>query len=243
MPPLTRQRTVESIFSWWSDSNPNVGPTNPIHAVAKPLMRPMYHRAASAFIVKHRSDPLSKETMEICSSYLGSKYVSSSTKIVILSELCQRTRDADDSRTMIDSPLFDLSEKLLGSPDTDVRILMWELLTRLDHNNTFAMAQLVALLRGTKLDVVASALHALYRIASSPEGAKAAVDADVLECLANLLQSPRLEVQEGTRQLLAQLAWHKPIVAANMLDRMGNLLASSNKEVRDWTWKVVLGSS
>ena len=70
MPPLTRQQTLESVRSWWSDSNAP-GPTINLHAAAKPLMRFMYHRQALGFIKENHGHPLSMEAMEIYQSYLG----------------------------------------------------------------------------------------------------------------------------------------------------------------------------
>jgi hypothetical protein len=71
MNPLARQRTLESTLSWWSDSNPRPpGATISISALAKPLMRLMYHRQALRFIQKNRGTPLSQETLEIYSTYL-----------------------------------------------------------------------------------------------------------------------------------------------------------------------------
>jgi hypothetical protein len=70
MPPLARTDTRASVHSWWSDSNPLLkGPTINLHAVAKPLMKRMYHRQAKEFIGKNRGNPLSTETVEIYSSY------------------------------------------------------------------------------------------------------------------------------------------------------------------------------
>jgi hypothetical protein len=70
MPPLTRQETRTSIYSWWSDSNPLLkGPTINLHAAAKPLMKRMYHRQALEFIKKNRGHPLSATTLEIYASY------------------------------------------------------------------------------------------------------------------------------------------------------------------------------
>jgi hypothetical protein len=67
MPPLTRQDTV---LSWWSDSNPLLrGPTINLHAVAKPLMRWMYHRQALELLKRNQGSPLLTETLEIYSSY------------------------------------------------------------------------------------------------------------------------------------------------------------------------------
>jgi hypothetical protein len=70
MPPLTRQRTLDSILSWWSDSNPP-GPTINLHAVAKPLIRFMYHQQVLDFIKGIRGAPLSEDTLQLCWDYLA----------------------------------------------------------------------------------------------------------------------------------------------------------------------------
>jgi hypothetical protein len=48
----------------------------------------------------------------------------------------------------------------------------------------------------------------LYRIATSPQGAQAAVEANVLECVAKLLESPN-EIQKWTWYMLEELARHE----------------------------------
>ncbi|KAJ7478324.1 hypothetical protein FB451DRAFT_1396105 [Mycena latifolia] len=68
--PLTRQPTLDSVRSYWSDRN-WIGPTINLHAVAKPLMRFQYHRAVSDFIAKKRGGPLAVEDVEIYASYLA----------------------------------------------------------------------------------------------------------------------------------------------------------------------------
>jgi hypothetical protein len=72
MPPLTRTDTRASIFSWWSDNNSllQYSPTINLHAVAKPLIKFMYHRQAKEFIKKNKGNPLSTELLEIYWSYL-----------------------------------------------------------------------------------------------------------------------------------------------------------------------------
>ncbi|KAJ7172792.1 armadillo-type protein [Mycena crocata] len=89
MPPLNRQATLESIHSWWSDSNPP-GATINLHTAAKPLMRWMYHRAVLAFIQRNSGLPLAEETVCIYFSYLEDKYVSDLTKSAVLAELERR---------------------------------------------------------------------------------------------------------------------------------------------------------
>jgi hypothetical protein len=66
---LTRQVSPDSIYSNWSDSSPP-GPTINLHALAKPLMRLMYHWQALKFMKKTRDIPISTKSAEICLSYL-----------------------------------------------------------------------------------------------------------------------------------------------------------------------------
>jgi hypothetical protein len=51
-------------------------------------------------------------------------------------------------------------------------------------------------------------------MAKSPEGAQAAVDANVLECVAERLQSPNEEVRNWMRDILGELARHETIARA-----------------------------
>ncbi|KAJ7118085.1 hypothetical protein C8R44DRAFT_738041 [Mycena epipterygia] len=70
MPPLTRQRTFQSIHSWWSDRN-LPGATLNLHAASKPLMKLLYHRQVLDFIKTNRGTPLSEESLQIFSDYLA----------------------------------------------------------------------------------------------------------------------------------------------------------------------------
>jgi hypothetical protein len=72
MPPLTRQDTLASVRSWWSDSNSllRYGPTINLHAAAKPLIKLMYHRQAKELIRKNGDSELSTEMLETYWSYL-----------------------------------------------------------------------------------------------------------------------------------------------------------------------------
>jgi hypothetical protein len=70
MPPLTRQDTRTSVFSWWSNSNPLLnGPTVNLHAAAKPLMKWMHHRQALEIIRQNQGSPLSTATLDTYWSY------------------------------------------------------------------------------------------------------------------------------------------------------------------------------
>ncbi|KAJ7606426.1 hypothetical protein FB45DRAFT_950397 [Roridomyces roridus] len=96
MTALERVETRGSLASWWSDSNPLLrdGPTINIHALAKPLMKRMYHRQALAFIAKDvPGEPLSKGMVEIYTSYLSCKYVFPETRLRVLEHLASSIPD------------------------------------------------------------------------------------------------------------------------------------------------------
>lgn len=114
--PLARQRTPESLLSYWSDRNPP-GATISIYAIAKPLMKLMYHQQAWAFIKENRGKALTKEMLEVYSSYLTYKYISPATRTAVLGELADRAKkfDGDDARTTlaVESPtIFDMPEQV-----------------------------------------------------------------------------------------------------------------------------------
>ncbi|KAJ7829710.1 armadillo-type protein [Mycena leptocephala] len=155
--------------------------------------------------------------MEIYSSYLAYKYVSSSTKSAILMDLQTRVRSEDKARAVADSFALYLIGELVGSPDAEVRRPMCGMLRELARHGTTARAafgQLVSLLRGENLAVIEIAAETLHQIAISPEGAQAAVDANVLECVAELLSSPNARVQILTCGMLGWLARHETTVPA-----------------------------
>ncbi|KAJ7479218.1 hypothetical protein FB451DRAFT_1172332 [Mycena latifolia] len=57
--------------------------------------------------------------------------------------------------------------------------------------------------------VITDATHNLDRIASSPQGTQAVVDANMLDFAPDLLGSPNPEVRKWTCQMLEKLAHHK----------------------------------
>ncbi|KAJ6545859.1 armadillo-type protein [Mycena vulgaris] len=65
--------------------------------------------------------------------------------------------------------------------------------------------QLVSLLSDEKPVAVEGAVAALYAICRLPEGAQAAVDAHVLDCVAKLLESPSIQVRRWACKMLAEL--------------------------------------
>ncbi|KAJ7510821.1 hypothetical protein B0H11DRAFT_2215563 [Mycena galericulata] len=134
MPTLSR---FDALHSWWSDSCPP-GATISIHAVAKPLMRYLHHRQAREFVRKNQRVALSREALEIFTSYLT--YVAHGTKALVLKELAARS----DSEAHSDAPVImnALSGKdgtfseLLRSPNTEVKNWAYELLINLARNKS-----------------------------------------------------------------------------------------------------------
>ncbi|KAJ7479231.1 armadillo-type protein [Mycena latifolia] len=245
MHPITRQPTLDSVRSWWSDRNP-LGPNINLHATAKPLMRVMYHRAALALIRNKRGTPLSRETAEVYSSYLAFKYVSSDTKIAILRELCDRAELLNDADIVVYSPVLYLIDGLLQLPETEIRVATCRLLTCLASHKSTATAlldlnpclRLVALLRDRNPRVIERALQVLGRIITSPNGAQAVVDANVLNSLAEVLESPHEEVLGGMWELLGRLACQESTVMT-VLQKLVSLMRVGNPKVLDRVEEVL----
>ncbi|KAJ7476487.1 hypothetical protein FB451DRAFT_244872 [Mycena latifolia] len=124
------------------------------------------------------------------------KYVSSSTKAAILRELETRVESESDACVVADSLGLHL-DTLLGSADAEIRRSMCCVLAVLARHATTGPAvlrekpchRLVILLRDENREVSTSAAQALYILAYWPEGAQAAVDANVLDCLVDFMES------------------------------------------------------
>ncbi|KAJ6585869.1 armadillo-type protein [Mycena capillaripes] len=121
MQPLTDQPSRTSLLSWWSDSNPGLkGPTINIHAMAKPLMRLLYHRQAMQFIKDNAGVPITAAVLEIYSTYLLCKYVSSATQCQILKELGDRARNEIEVSTISNSSVLAELSSLLNNKHPSV---------------------------------------------------------------------------------------------------------------------------
>ncbi|KAF7350485.1 hypothetical protein MVEN_01354100 [Mycena venus] len=224
MPPLNRQDTRPSVYSWWSDSNPGLkGPTINIHAVAKPLMKRMYHRQALKFIRENRDRPLSTTTLETYSSYLPWNYVSPSTKDAILEDLSSRSASEADACALVKSPfVFNYITQMLGSPDVGAQIYSCKLLGELARHKSTTSAileasiceRLVSLLLDGETGVVAWAVFTLSQIARWLDGAQAIVDAKALDHVVELLESSSPNIREETCELVGRLAIHGPTASA-----------------------------
>ncbi|KAJ7494157.1 armadillo-type protein [Mycena latifolia] len=220
MPPLTRQQTFQNILSWWSDSNPP-GPTINLHAAAKPLMKLLYHREALAFMKSNRDIPFSPETLEIYSSYLSWKYVSSATKIAILEELKTRARSEEDAWVLLHSNMvYTIFESLRSTSYFDKLDLRREaeaILRNLARHSASTRAAIVE-------PIVALLCHSdvndefgfyyLRNIVDSLEGTEGIVAANALHYLLDGLGSPSPDVRKAACRLTQWLAEQQSTVAA-----------------------------
>ncbi|KAF7347343.1 hypothetical protein MVEN_01490000 [Mycena venus] len=193
---LLSDNNIQSLYSWWSDSNPP-GPTMSIHAAAKPLMRLMYHEQVRSFIRRNRGFAISTATMEICFSYLAFKYISPVTKSLILRELDTRLEFDEDARVIYSLVLQrDLVVDLLDSSNARICQYTCNILGGLAISYDSASwgvevcPRIVSLLSVDDLDVQASALYAVARISNTADGVQAVeamenlgiLTAGILEC-------------------------------------------------------------
>ncbi|KAJ7254609.1 armadillo-type protein [Mycena rebaudengoi] len=248
MPPLTRQDTLESLRSWWSDSNPNLrGPTINLHAAAKPFMRLLYDRQALEFIGKIDGISLSAMNAEIYGSYLSCEYVSASTKSAILEDLFRRAY-SDPEALEIHAHLFhDFVQLLEGPVPMDARMLvaLRRILLALAGCEATAKAtcgSLVDLLCNTHMPQIVgrvlSLLSSVDRIKFPPVTSGASVEAKLLGCLLNMLEdsstagSRLLHILGIISNLAFQEATAVAIVEANILNSVKKLLNSRSINLR-----------
>ncbi|KAJ7850018.1 armadillo-type protein [Mycena olivaceomarginata] len=219
MPPLTRQESRASIYSWWSDSNSLLvyGPTINLHAAAKPLMKLMYHRQALGIIRKNRDSPLTSTILETYSSYFPWDYVSWATKAAILSELADRTMFSEvEARAVVNSPVCSHIAPMLESPHPRAQICSCRLLGNLAPAvlELKLCEQLVVLLDDNDSGVIRVATFTLSKIAQWVDGAKGVVDAKVLDHVLRLLESPNPDTQKWASMLVGRVACHESTAPA-----------------------------
>ncbi|KAJ7476919.1 hypothetical protein B0H11DRAFT_1304274 [Mycena galericulata] len=144
MQPLRRRSTPQSVHSWWSDSNPP-GATISLHALAKPLSKFLYHRQASGIIAKGADSPLSRETVEILTTYLTFKDIFPSTRALVLTYLGARAgRTEDDARAIVDGNgiacAMACAAELLQSSNPDVFNLTCHMLQNIAQHQSLRNA-------------------------------------------------------------------------------------------------------
>ncbi|KAJ7722353.1 armadillo-type protein [Mycena metata] len=238
MPPLTRQRTPQSLHSEWSRNS--LGATISIHALAKPLMKVMYHRAVLDLIKRQRDIPLSVETMQIYISYL------SGDNAVVVEGACYAlariSRDLDGAKAVVKAGALETVQSLLISPPAGVRRWTSKMLAELAFHPSMRRAvvtaepcpQLVALLVDDNAVVVEEVCHALSHISHDMDGARAVVGAGGLEIVQHLLASQYTEIRRYTCLTLGRLASHSStrgvVVAAQPCPRLVALLGDDNAD-------------
>ncbi|KAF8202693.1 armadillo-type protein [Mycena galopus ATCC 62051] len=212
MHPLVRSHTPQSTYSWWSDRNP-AGPTISIHAAAKPLVRFMYHEQVRSFIKKNRGVALSRDTMEICFSYLTYKYISPTTKSLILKELDTRVQIQEEARTIQTFVLEqELAVQLLDSRDARIRHYTCNIFGSLAatyDSGTWGSeicARIVSLLRDADTMVQASAVRCTARISETSDGVQAIGTTIIWEYLSEHPESDDLQTRQFLSKLLRNLA-------------------------------------
>ncbi|KAJ7491420.1 armadillo-type protein, partial [Mycena galericulata] len=207
MQDLTRQQSRTSLLSWWSDSNPP-GATISIHAAAKPLMRFMYHRQALDLIRSNRRFALTSSMLETYSAYVFCKYVSPATKAEVLRELKARSR-AGDACGVITSQevVFNQLTELAGATNVVNEIRL-------------------------------EACGLLGNIAGSPaptHSQRVGICARLFSLLHDRDDSIATEARQALSYAVSSGKVMDAVMDAQGLNYFGELLASPNTDVRDWT--------
>ncbi|KAJ6613123.1 hypothetical protein B0H10DRAFT_2049570, partial [Mycena sp. CBHHK59/15] len=227
--------------SWWSDSNPP-GATISLHALAKPVMKGLYHRQVLGFIAKNRGSRLSKELVEICISYLVYKYIWSSTKALILTELDRRAKDKDEVKVMLQG----------GCHGRDVQATaFWTLIgisTQLDGAQAIVDAHALdlvpQLLDSPAEEVLQWTCDMLAQIAWHETLTGAILDVKPCAQLVSLALHHNILVQTNAIYALAKISNHldgaHTVVDAHALDLVPQLLDSPDDRVLQWTCKILL---
>ncbi|KAJ7629297.1 armadillo-type protein [Mycena rosella] len=150
---------------------------------------------------------------------------------------------ADGAKTAVAANVLDCITALLNSPNTTAREWTWQLLTRLiRHESTREVAlrlnlceRLVPLLYDENLRVVENAARTLSWIAIPADGAKAVVQATVLDCVIKLLDSRAPGVRQWTCAILGEVASKKTMAPAVLKVkpclRLVSLLRDENTQV------------
>ncbi|KAJ6458049.1 hypothetical protein C8R47DRAFT_1163688 [Mycena vitilis] len=217
MASLSRPPTPQSTHSWWSDTN-SIGPTFSIHAVAKPLMRLMYHQQVRSFVRINRDIPVSRATMDISFSYLAFKHVSPATKVLILKELDARSELTLGDAAVVAHSLgsaWDIVTQLLRSADMRTRQYTCHLLGTLApfYDSTSSRleicGQLASLLADEATEVQSVALYAIRQISEGGDGVQAVADTEIWEYFPESLDSwnlPSGQRRGNAEVILANLA-------------------------------------
>ncbi|KAJ6517129.1 armadillo-type protein [Mycena vulgaris] len=155
----------------------------------------------------------------LASSELQDQYLEVMTRVV--RTLSKIAVSPEGALAVVNAKVLDRVAELFESPNTDIRRWACQLLGAVGSHKKLLLPifartpfdKLVELLRDDNDEAVESAVCALFRIAALSEAMQAMVDARVLDCTAELLDSPSPDVRRWTCRLLRQLAGHQTTVA------------------------------
>ncbi|KAJ7355641.1 armadillo-type protein [Mycena albidolilacea] len=162
----------------------------------------------------------------------------------VMYALSQIARCVDGAKGVVDAKALDHVLRLLKSPNLDIRECASELVGQVaSHKSTAPTVlklnpsmQLVSLLGGED-DLVPRVTFALCRIARWIDGAKAVVDAKVLDHVLRLLASPNPDIRRWACVLTGNLASHESTAPAILqlkpIPQLKSLLQDPRRPIRD----------
>ncbi|KAJ7479289.1 armadillo-type protein [Mycena latifolia] len=159
--------------------------------------------------------------------------------------LCEIAGSAEGAQAVIHANVYNHLAKLVASPNLGVRKWTRTMSEKLVHQKTTTLPfarQLVALLRygDSKGDseIIKSATRALYWVTrSSPEAAQALVDANVLDCINDLLENESQKSRSWAPgwicEILREVGRHDITLAVNLYqcERLVSLVRDKNPGV------------
>ncbi|KAJ6612526.1 armadillo-type protein [Mycena sp. CBHHK59/15] len=202
-------------------------------------MKGLYHQQVLGFIAKNCGSRLSKEQVEICVSYLVYKYIWSSTKDIILTDLTRRADDKDEVQVMLEEGMVTVLVGLLSSHDREVQAtVMWTL------------AGISKQLDGAQAIVDAHALDLVPQLLDSPNAWVLQWTCNMLDILFGMNHSlgrywmhHNTSVQDEAIYALANISQKldgaQAVVDAHALDLVPQLLDSPAEKVLQWTCNML----
>ncbi|KAJ6570801.1 armadillo-type protein [Mycena vulgaris] len=136
--------------------------------------------------------------------------------------LAMLTQWQEGAEVAVNANVVECAIELLDSFHTQLR--RWACLTlgQLVHQKSTAVAvlevkvcvRLVVLLRDEEMTVLESVIYVLSGIAQRPDGAQKIVDAEMVDCIIKLLDSPETNIQRWVGIIVGDLARHKSTAVA-----------------------------
>ncbi|KAJ7142059.1 armadillo-type protein [Mycena crocata] len=133
--------------------------------------------------------------------------------------------DLNGAKAVIDAGALNFVHKLFDSPSNEIRERAHLMVGNLvQYGSAKACVCFAALLREHNMSVIKNSISVLAKIAREPDGAKAVVDAKVLDIVPELLETPNDQVRQFTCNMLGRLVKHKStleaVLSANLCIRL-----------------------